>query len=90
MTRLFIAEKPNMASEIAANLPGPMKRADGYIETGDGIVTWLFGHILRQADPDEYDERYKTWRLADLPIIPAEWKLIIAESCRKQFRVIKG
>lgn len=69
--KLIIAEKPNMAAEIAACLPGPNKRADGYIETGGGVVTWLFGHILRQAEPEEYDERFKVWRREDLPIIPA-------------------
>lgn len=88
--KLIIAEKPNMAAEIAACLPGPNKRADGYIETGGGVVTWLFGHILRQAEPEEYDERFKVWRREDLPIIPAPWKLVISDSCRKQFRIVKG
>lgn len=88
--KLIIAEKPNMAAEIAACLPGPNKRADGYIETGGGVVTWLFGHILRQAEPEEYDERFKVWRREDLPIIPAPWKLVISDSCKKQFRIVKG
>jgi len=87
--RVFIAEKPSMAAEIAKCLPGPTIRKDGYIETGGGIVTWVFGHILRQAEPGEYDEKYKKWRAADLPIIPEEWKLLVADSCKKQFKIIK-
>lgn len=86
---LFIAEKPSMAAEIAKCLPGPIHRKDGYIETGGGVVTWGYGHILRQAEPDEYDERYKKWRAEDLPIIPGKWKLLVAASCQKQYKVIK-
>jgi DNA topoisomerase-3 len=87
--KLFIAEKPSMAAELAKCLPGPLIRKDGHIETGGGIVTWVFGHILRQAEPGEYDEKYKKWRAADLPIIPEEWKLLVADSCMKQFNIIK-
>lgn len=87
--KLFIAEKPSMAAELAKCLPGPLIRKDGYIETGGGVVTWVFGHILRQAEPGEYDEKYKKWRARDLPIIPAEWKLLVADSCMKQFNIIK-
>jgi DNA topoisomerase-3 len=87
--KLFIAEKPSMAAELAKCLPGPLIRKDGYIETGAGVVTWVFGHILRQAEPGEYDEKYKKWRAGDLPIIPKEWKLVVADSCGKQFNIIK-
>jgi DNA topoisomerase-3 len=87
--KLFIAEKPSMAAELAKCLPGPLIRKDGYIETGAGVVTWVFGHILRQAEPGEYDEKYKKWRAGDLPIIPKEWKLVVADSCMKQFNIIK-
>lgn len=88
--RLYIAEKPSMGQEIAKCLNGPMRRGDGFIETGDGIVTWVFGHILRQADPQEYDDKYKFWREADLPIVPEKWKMLIADNCAKQFGIIKG
>ncbi|MDF2634551.1 MAG: topoisomerase [Pelosinus sp.] len=87
--KVFIAEKPSMAAELAKCLPGPLIRKDGYIETGAGVVTWVFGHILRQAEPGEYDEKYKKWRAGDLPIIPEEWKLLVADSCMKQFNIIK-
>lgn len=87
--RVYIAEKPSMGAEIAKYLPGPISRKDGYITTGAGVVTWGFGHILRQAEPGEYDAKYEKWRMEDLPIIPAAWKLLVADSCRKQFGVVQ-
>lgn len=78
-----------MGAELAKYLPGPISRKDGYITTGGGIVTWGYGHILRQAEPGEYDPRYEKWRAEDLPIIPETWKLLVANSCQKQFIVMK-
>lgn len=86
---LYIAEKPLMAIEIAKCLPGAISRKDGYIETDNGIVTWAVGHILQQADPAEYNPKYKDWIMADLPIIPDKWKLIVTPSCAKQFGIVK-
>ena len=86
--RLYIAEKPSVGRELAKCLQGPVKRHDGYLETQDGIVTWLFGHILRQAEPDEYDVKYKRWLAADLPIIPPKWKLYVDKNCAKQFAIV--
>ncbi|WP_196592504.1 DNA topoisomerase 3 [Pectinatus sottacetonis] len=88
--RLYIAEKPSMGNEIAKCLAGPIKKHDGYLETAGGIVTWVFGHILRQAEPNEYDKRYKIWRAEDLPIIPKEWQMVIDKNCEKQFNIIKS
>lgn len=87
--RLFIAEKPSMGAEIAKCLTGPVMRKDGYLVTKDGVVTWGFGHILRQAEPEEYDPKYKKWRMDDLPILPDTWKLFVADSCKKQFEIVK-
>ena len=79
-----------MGREIAKCLRGPVQRHDGYLVTQDGVVTWLFGHILRQAEPEEYDARYKRWRAEDLPILPQEWKLYVAKDSAKQFGIVKG
>lgn len=87
--RLYIAEKPSMGREIAAVLPGPVRKGNGFIETQAGTVTWLFGHVLRQAEPQEYDARYRMWRTEDLPIVPEKWKLMVSESSAKQFAVVK-
>ena len=88
--RLYIAEKPSMGREIAKCLKGPVQRHDGYLVTGEGTVTWLFGHVLRQAEPEEYDARFKRWRAEDLPIVPARWQLIVDAKAARQFAVVKS
>ena len=87
--RLYIAEKPSMAREIAGCLGNP-QRGKGYIKTSGGIVTWLVGHVLQQVMPEGYDERYKKWRMEDLPIIPKEWKLEVSEGTAEQFSIVKN
>jgi len=87
--KLFIAEKPSLARAIAHGL-GHENRKDGYIECGDSIVTWCFGHIMEQYRPEEYDEKYKSWKMEDLPILPKQWKLKVKDSSKKQFNTIKG
>ncbi|EJB6817080.1 hypothetical protein MSB43_001812, partial [Campylobacter jejuni] len=52
--RLFIAEKPELGKAIAEGLDGNYKSGEGYIQKGDNIVTWAFGHILELAKPEEY------------------------------------
>ncbi|SFT59729.1 DNA topoisomerase-3 [Kosakonia arachidis] len=88
--RLFIAEKPSLARAIADVLPKPHRKGDGYIECGNGqVVTWCIGHLLEQAQPDAYDNRYARWNLADLPIVPEKWQLQPRPSVLKQINVIK-
>ena len=87
--RLYIAEKPSMGREIAKCLEGPVRSHDGWLETAEGAVTWGFGHILRQKEPQEYSEKYKFWRTEDLPIVPAEWQLVVEPSAARQFRIVK-
>lgn len=86
---LYIAEKPDMGSKIAAQLPGPHKRGDGFIETGGGIVTWAIGHLLEQLPPEGYDEKFKKWDWATLPIIPQDWKVEPISGKQKQVATIK-
>lgn len=86
--RLFIAEKPSLGRAIADVLPKPHTRGDGFIQCGeDNVVTWCIGHLLEQAEPDAYDERFKMWRMEHLPIIPDQWKLIPKKETLKQFKV---
>lgn len=90
VVRLFIAEKPSLGRAIASALPKPHKNEQGYIRCGNGdIVTWCIGHLLEQVEPDVYDERYKKWNLADLPIIPQQWQLRPRAAAKKQLSVIK-
>ena len=88
MKRLFIAEKPSLGRAIASGL-GNGKSGDGQIVCGNDVVTWCFGHILEQAAPEDYDEKYKSWRMEDLPIIQSAWRLKVSDPAKKQFGVIK-
>ena len=54
------------------------------------MVTWAVGHLVALADPDEYDDRFKKWRMADLPIVPEHFKLVVRdERSKKQMNVVK-
>ena len=88
--KLYIAEKPSLAIAIAAALPKPQKKQKGYIEVANGdVVSWCIGHILEQAEPEAYDEKYKKWQLADLPIIPESWQLVAKTRTRSQLTVLR-
>ena len=86
--KLFIAEKPSVARELAKCLPAPQRQGKGYITTGGGVVTWAYGHLLQQAEPQDYDPKYKRWDDGDLPIIPTQWKLLVNPDGKEQFAVI--
>ncbi|MCI1248114.1 MAG: DNA topoisomerase 3, partial [Megasphaera sp.] len=86
--KLYIAEKPSMARELAKCLPAPQQRGNGFIKTGGGIVTWAYGHVLQQAEPQEYDPKYKIWKAEDLPIVPQQWKLLVSPDSKEQFQLI--
>ena len=88
--KLYIAEKPSLGRAIAAVLPKPHKKHDGYIEAANGdCVSWCIGHLLEQADPESYDPALKKWQLDRLPIIPDEWQLKPKPKTRKQLTVLR-
>jgi DNA topoisomerase III len=87
---LVIAEKPSVGRDLARVLPGPFEKKEGYLESPEHVVTWAVGHLVALADPDEYDPKFKKWRMADLPIVPDHFKLVVRdERSRKQMTVIK-
>src|ERR1700733_9049204 len=87
---LVIAEKPSVGRDLTRVLPGPFTKHEGYLEGPEHIVTWAVGHLVQLADPDEYDERFKKWRMADLPIVPDRFKLVVRdERSKKQMTVVK-
>jgi DNA topoisomerase III len=87
---LVIAEKPSVGRDLARVLPGAFTKQEGYLEADEHIVTWAVGHLVQLADPDEYDERFKKWRMADLPIVPAQFRLVVRdERSKKQMNVVK-
>ena len=71
--RLFIAEKPDLAKAIVEGLGGGLRK-DGYYDCGNDLVTWCYGHMLQLLDPEDYDPRFSTWDMADLPISHIPWQ----------------
>src|SRR5215212_4727977 len=87
---LVIAEKPSVGRDLTRVLPGAFAKHEGYLESDAYVVTWAVGHLVQLAEPDEYDPKYKKWRMADLPIVPNEFKLVVRdERSRKQMSVIQ-
>lgn len=88
--KLYIAEKPSLGRAIAAALPKPQKNHKTHIELANGdVVSWCIGHILAQADPEDYDIELKKWRMDNLPIVPQQWQLKPIARTRSQLTVLR-
>ncbi len=86
---LVIAEKPSVGQDLARVLKGPFKKGEGVLEGPEHVVTWAVGHLVQLAEPDEYDPKFKRWRMEDLPIVPERFKLVVRdERSRKQMSVV--
>ena len=86
---LVIAEKPSVGRDLARVLPGPFAKQEGYLEGPEHVLTWAVGHLVQLAEPDEYDAKFKKWRMADLPIVPDKFKLVVRdERSKKQMSVV--
>lgn len=85
---LVLAEKPSVAREIARVLKCN-KKGNGCLEGSKYIVTWALGHLVTLADPEAYDDRYKSWKMEDLPMLPQKLKLVVIKKSGKQFYAVK-
>ncbi|HUN79690.1 MAG TPA: DNA topoisomerase 3 [Solirubrobacteraceae bacterium] len=86
---LVIAEKPSVGRDLARVLPGAFKKEEGWLEADEYVITWAVGHLVQLAEPDEYDAKYKRWKMEDLPIVPEHFKLIVRdERSRKQMSIV--
>lgn len=86
--RLFIAEKPSLGRAIADVLGVTEKHRD-YIECQHGdVVTWCVGHLLEQAEPEQYGDEYKHWSLDTLPIIPKAWLAVPKNETKDQLNTV--
>jgi DNA topoisomerase III len=89
---LVIAEKPSVGRDLVRVLPGPFTKGGTgeFLEGPHHVVTWAVGHLVQLADPDEYEEKFKKWRMADLPIVPEHFKLVVRdERSKKQMNAVK-
>ncbi len=87
---LIVAEKPSVARDIVNALPGPFQSpSDGYLESDDYVITFAVGHLVELKDPEDYDEKFKKWRMDDLPIVPEKFELEPRDAkSKKQLKVI--
>ncbi|MFA0159276.1 hypothetical protein [Vibrio sp. 10N.261.46.A3] len=58
---------------------GCHEKLDGALKGGRDVVTWGFGHLLSQADPEAYDDALSEWSLDTLPIVPERWKMVVGK-----------
>lgn len=89
MKTLVLAEKPSVAREIARVLKCSGKNK-GYIEGPQYVVTWALGHLVTLAEPHDYDQKYREWRLEDLPMLPPSMKLKVIRQSSHQFQVVRS
>jgi DNA topoisomerase-3 len=86
---LLIAEKPSVGQDLARVLPGPFKKNEGFLEGPEHVITWAVGHLVQLSEPEAYDAKFKSWKMADLPIVPDRFKLEVRdERSRKQMSVV--
>ncbi|GIO69937.1 DNA topoisomerase III [Paenibacillus cookii] len=89
MKSLVLAEKPSVAREIA-RVMGSREKHKGYFEGPQYIVTWALGHLVGLAEPEDYDHKYATWNLEDLPILPKTMKLKVLRETGHQFKIVQS
>lgn len=86
---LVLTEKPSVAKDIARVL-GCKRSGNGCIVGDKYIVTWALGHLVTLADPEAYDDKYKNWRMEDLPMLPGRMKLVVIGQTSKQFKAVSS
>ena len=89
MKALVIAEKPSVARDIGRVLKCT-KNGSGFLEGGQYVVTWGLGHLVTLADPEDYDPKYKTWKMEDLPMMPEHFKLEVIRQTQNQYHAVKN
>lgn len=88
MKSLILAEKPSVARDLARIL-GCKTKQKHYIEGEKFVITWALGHLVELKMPEDYDTKYKTWRMEDLPIIPEKMGLKVIRQTTAQFKGIE-
>jgi DNA topoisomerase-3 len=87
-TIAVLAEKPSVARDIARVL-GAASKGDGFIHGNGYVVTWAVGHLVALAQPHEINAAWRAWRRDLLPMLPAEWPLVVYEKTKDQFDVVR-
>lgn len=85
--KLIITEKPSVAQDFARVLQ-VSGRNNGYIENNEYVITWCVGHLVEMVYPEEYDIKYKKWRMEDLPFLPKTYKYGVIDSVKNQYEIV--
>ncbi|WP_339317663.1 DNA topoisomerase 3 [Paenibacillus sp. FSL R10-2734] len=88
MKTLVLAEKPSVAREIA-RVMGCNNKQKSYIEGPKYVVTWALGHLVGLAEPEDYNKKFATWALEDLPILPEKSKLKVLRETSQQYKAVQ-
>lgn len=88
MKVLVLAEKPSVAREIA-RVMGCNNKQKSYIEGPKYVVTWALGHLVGLAEPEDYNKKFASWALEDLPILPEKTKLKVLRETNQQFKAVQ-
>lgn len=88
MKVLVLAEKPSVAREIA-RVMGCNNKQKSYIEGPKYVVTWALGHLVGLAEPEDYNKKFATWALEDLPILPEKTKLKVLRETNQQYKAVQ-
>ena len=89
MKTLVIAEKPSVGRDIARVMHCP-KKGNGCMEGNQYVVTWALGHLVTLQDPEDYDKKYKEWKLDVLPMMPEKLKIKVIPKTGKQYHAVTG
>ena len=84
---LIITEKPSVAREYA-DILGVPKRGQGAYNNNEYIITWCVGHLIEMSYPEKYDEKYKKWKMEDLPFLPQTYKYAVIPSVKEQYEIV--
>ena len=87
--KLIITEKPSVARDFARVLKVSGNN-NGFIENNEYVVSWCYGHLVQMVYPEEYDAKYKSWNLEDLPFLPKDYKYGVVESAKDQYKIVNG
>ena len=85
---LVLAEKPSVGRELAKVL-NCTQGGNGYLMGQKYIVTWALGHLVTLAGPEDYDVKYKAWKMEDLPMLPKDLKLVVIKETAKQYKIVR-
>ncbi|GGM42009.1 DNA topoisomerase [Paraliobacillus quinghaiensis] len=81
--KLFIAEKPSVAKNIADALKVKEKK-DGYFEGNGYLISWAFGHLLELYDAKDYDTKMARWKMDNFPFIPTSFQYKVKSNPRNR------